>query len=46
MGGFLGMPAEAERERHFIGLGEVDLADQGDVAILRPGPDRVELAVA
>ena len=35
MRGFLRVLAEAERKRHFVGLGEIDLANQGDVAVLR-----------
>jgi hypothetical protein len=44
--GFLRVLAEAERKRHFVGLGEIDLANQGDVAVLRASPDRVEPAIA
>jgi hypothetical protein len=44
--GFFWMSAEAKGKRHFLGLGEIDLANQGDVAVLRAGPDRVELSIA
>ena len=43
---FLISRAAATRIVIYVGLGEIDLANQGDVAVFRPSPDRVELAIA
>ena len=46
MRGFLGAGTEAERERHLLGLGKIDLADQRHIAVLSARPVWIELARA
>src|ERR1700724_2066117 len=42
--GFLGPGTKAERERHLLGLGKIDFADQRHIAILSARPVWIELA--